>query len=106
KDEKRLANKEQEDVDRVVRSLDTQSIYWSRLEVPFRRQIVTLPGDDEHRKTQLCKWFAETLRPAARDAYRRTAGELEASSRALRAAVAGEECLDRYLGRIAVQCGY
>ena len=44
--------------------------------------------------------IAETLRREASAAYRQSAGDLEHSSRALRAAVTGEDCLNRCLRRI------
>jgi CRISPR type I-E-associated protein CasA/Cse1 len=102
KDQKKLPKKERDEIDRVARSLDAQSLYWSRLETPFRKLILELPGGAAHREGQLRRWF-EILRLKARDAYRRTAGQLESSSRALRATVVGQEGLERGLGRIATE---
>ncbi len=102
KDEGRLAKTERDAVNRLVQSLDTERLFWSRLEQPFRRHLQELASDDVDRSKVIYRWFTETLQPAARDAYRRTAGEMEDSSRALRAAVTGEETLHRELGRIAV----
>jgi hypothetical protein len=70
------------------------------LEEPFRRRLQELPGEDSHRSKVIQQWFTETLQPAAWEAYRRTAGEMEDSSRALRAAVSGETLLARGLARI------
>jgi CRISPR system Cascade subunit CasA len=103
KDQGRLGKTERDAVEQVVQSLGTERLFWSRLEEPFRRHLQELAGEDAHRSTVIHRWFTETLQPAATDAYRRTAGEMEDSSRALRAAVSGEEMLRRELGRIAAE---
>jgi CRISPR system Cascade subunit CasA len=101
KEEKRLSKKERDAVERVVQSLGAEHLFWSRLEEPFRERLQDLPGDDAHRLKVIQQWFVKTLKPTARESYRRTAGEMEDSSRALRAAVSGEELLNRSLARIA-----
>ena len=103
KDQQRLGRTERDAVEQMVKSLDTERLFWSRLEEPFRRYLQELVGEAVHRPSVARRWFTETLEPAARDAYRRTAGEMEHSSRALRAAVSGEEVLRRALGRIGAQ---
>jgi CRISPR-associated protein Cse1 (CRISPR_cse1) len=100
KDETRPGKKGRDAVKRVVQSLGAETLYWSRLEEPFRRRVQELPGDDAHRSKVIQKWFTETLEPTAWASYRRTAGEMEDSSRALRAAVSGEGLLGRCLARI------
>lgn len=92
------------DKDRVTQmasALAPERLYWSRLEEPFLRLIVELPGDTTHRVERLHNWFNDTLKPTAFDAYRRTAGTLESSARALRAAVTGEQRLAYQLGKVA-----
>jgi CRISPR system Cascade subunit CasA len=102
KDEKRLARTERDAVERAVQSLGADALFWSGLEVPFRRCLMELPsGDDAQRLKAIQQWFTGTLEPCAWDRYERTAGEMEASSRALRAAVSGEAVLRRGLARIA-----
>jgi CRISPR system Cascade subunit CasA len=101
KKEARLSKTERDAIKRIVQSLGAEPLFWSRLEEPFRRRLAELPGDDSHRSRVIQRWFTDSLRPAARTAYRRTAGELEDSSRALRAAVSGEAFLDRGLDRMA-----
>ncbi len=102
KDETRLAKTERDVVKRAMQSLGAERLFWSRLEEPFRRCIQVLPSDDDaHRLKVVQQWFTETLELSAWEAYRRTAGELEDSSRALRAAVSGEAVLRRALARIA-----
>lgn len=92
------------DKDRVTQMTDAMAphrLYWSRLEEPFRRLIVDLPGDAAHRLELLRNWFAEPLRTAAHTAYDSTAGTLESNARALRAAVTGRQRLDYELAKIA-----
>jgi CRISPR system Cascade subunit CasA len=103
KDEQRLGKTERDAVEQMVKSLETKSLFWSRLEEPFRRRLLELAGEEVDRSKVVYRWFTETLQPAATDAYRRTGGEMEYSSRALRAAVSGEETLHRELARIAVE---
>jgi CRISPR system Cascade subunit CasA len=103
RNEARLGRNERDVVKRVVQSLGAEPLFWSRLEEPFRRRMQQLPGDDSHRSKVIQQWFAETLEPTARESYRRTAGEMEDSSRALRAAVSGETSLRRGLARIAAR---
>lgn len=105
KDQKRFGKPERDAVNRVVQSLDPERRFWSRLEAPFRRFLVELPGDDAHGSEASRRWFTETLQPTATDVYRRTAGDMEDSSRALRAAVSGEDALRRKLGRVAGKHG-
>jgi CRISPR system Cascade subunit CasA len=101
KDENRLKKTERDAVKQVVRSLGADALFWSRLEEPFRRVLQELPGDDSHRSQVIRQWLGETLQQTAWEAYRRTAGEMEDSSRALRASVGGEALLRRSLARIA-----
>ncbi|MHB1424625.1 MAG: type I-E CRISPR-associated protein Cse1/CasA [Gemmataceae bacterium] len=102
KDETRLGKSERDAVKQAVKSLGVEHCYWSRLEEPFRRCILALPdGDGIHRLKVVQQWFTDKLEPSAWDAYQRTAGEMEYSSRALRAAVSGETLLRRDLYRIA-----
>jgi CRISPR system Cascade subunit CasA len=102
KDETRLGKTERDAVKRAVQSLGAEDCYWSRLEEPSRRCIQELANeDDTHRSKVVQHWFTDTLEPSAREAYQRTAGEMEESSRALRAAVSGEALLRHALDRIA-----
>jgi hypothetical protein len=106
KDQGRVGKTERDAVEQMVKSLDTELLFWSRLERPFRNHLQELAGEDVDRSKIIYRWFTETLQPAATDAYRRTAGEMEDSSRGLRAAVSGEELLRRELGRIAAEYGF
>jgi CRISPR system Cascade subunit CasA len=101
KDERKLAKKEREAVDRLVKSFGPERLYWSRLEEPFRalmQRLADVGGPERH--GQIKQWYSETLCREALHAYRRTAGEMEHSSRALRASVRGEECFYRNLASI------
>jgi CRISPR system Cascade subunit CasA len=84
----------------VVNSLSAGLFYWSRLEIPFRRFVLDLPGESQHRQQQLRAWLLDTLRPTAVAAFENTAGRLDRSARVLRAVTAGREKLARSLGTI------
>lgn len=84
----------------LVDSLAPERLYWARLEEPFRHLLVDLPGTPAERLQTLGDWFAQTLRPLARNAFDQTAGELDASARAHRAAVFGESVLFRGLASL------
>jgi CRISPR system Cascade subunit CasA len=93
------------DSDRVralVDSLAPERLYWSRLEVPFRRFLVDLPGDNsqEHRTRMLTAWTCNVLRPAALRAFDESAGQLDHSARVLRAVAVGRRYLGGELARI------
>jgi CRISPR system Cascade subunit CasA len=104
KDEARLGKTERDAVKREMQSLGAVDFYWSLLEEPFRRCIGELSKEDDvGRSREVQHWFTETLEPSAWDAYQRTAGEMEDSSRALRAAVSGEVFLRCALDRIAAE---
>jgi hypothetical protein len=101
KDERKLTNKECDAVDRLVQSLGAEPLYWSRLEQPFRFCLAELADAVETQRYAVIKrWYTEVLRRQARAAYQHTAGTMENSSRALRAAVTGEERLDWGFRRI------
>ena len=100
KETRRLTRREREAIDEVMKSLRPETTYWSGLEQPFRLLLENLPGDEPHRSQQVQEWYSRTLEPTARAAFRQTAGEMEHSSRALRAAVSGEAALKRGLTRI------
>jgi CRISPR system Cascade subunit CasA len=89
----------------MVDALAPERLYWSRLEVPFRRFLERLafPAAEQtpYRKREYDDWFNEILCPTARAAFDETAGRLDRSSRMLRAMVAGETQLRKSLGKIA-----
>jgi len=109
-DNSQTSKNDKEAINKHVRSLASDRLYWVQLETPFRQLLRGLPGDEsirdddvryaEHRKTQLQLWF-KTLKTSARGAYEKTAGNLESSARALRAAVTGEQRLSYQLHKIA-----
>lgn len=92
-----------ERVTAMINSLAAERLYWSRLEAPFRAFLRDLPGEQAHRVGQLRKWFADTLRPMARDAYNATAGDLDRSARTLRAGAEGRRQLEKRLGKIGAE---
>jgi CRISPR system Cascade subunit CasA len=94
------------DTDRVramVDALAPERLYWSRLEVPFRKHLVDLPGDgsSEHQARMLSGWTFDVLRPTALRAFDETAGRLDQSARVLRAVAVGRRSLGSELTRIA-----
>ncbi len=74
-----------------------KAIYWSRLEIPFRRFLLVLPGDEEHRVRELAQWVCGTLRTEARRAFVQTIGELDRSARILKAVVRARQKLQTQL---------
>jgi len=101
KDFNKRSKKDREATDRVVNSLAPDRPYWARLENPFRTVMEKLASADATTRKQLTKiWYSDTLCKEAWQAFHRTAGGMESSSRALRAAVSGEECLKRGLNVI------
>ena len=94
----------------MIKSFGSENFYWSQLERPFKQLVIDLPGDEairsdevhyaKHRLGKLCEWFEQTLKLTARYAFDRTAGQLDTSARANRAAVEGESTLNRGLGAI------
>jgi hypothetical protein len=92
------------DTDRVrafVEALAPERLYWPRLEVPFRKFLVDLPGNGSqgHRDRMLADWASGVLRPTAFRAFDESAGQLDSSARILRAVAAGHSCLTRELAR-------
>jgi len=86
----------------TVDAIGADALYWSRLEEPFRRFLVRLPGVPAHQKQEIDTWFHE-IRKIARDVFAQTAGQFDRTGRALHALVAGDERLGKALGRIAHQ---
>lgn len=91
-------------VSQLADSLAPERLYWSRLEEPFRRLLTDLPAAD--RTERLREWFEAVLRRQAREAFERTAGELDSSARACRAAVEGEAALLRGLAALRFENPY
>jgi hypothetical protein len=87
----------------VVDALAADRLYWSRLELPFRKFMldVAAAADDTGRATCLHDWFDETLAPAARSAFAESAGQLDHSARVLRAVAAATQQLNVALAKIA-----
>lgn len=79
----------------ILRDWSPCWLYWSRLEVPFRQFITDLgrPATAEQRDRLIAHWICHALRPAAVEAYEKTAGSLDASARTLRAAAIGRHQL-------------
>ena len=87
------------DTDRVrdlVDSFAPERLYWSHLELPYRDLLVALAEPDADRDALLQKWFFETLRPAALNAFDNTIGRMD-SGRDLKAATIGRGLLFRNL---------
>src|SRR5262245_59144455 len=40
----------------TVDSIGADTLYWSRLELPFREFLVRLPGDSAHQKQEIDSW--------------------------------------------------
>jgi CRISPR system Cascade subunit CasA len=81
------------DTDRVrgaVSALAPDRLYWSRLEIPFRRFFVELAENASDRVSVAKGWREQTLFRTAREAFRETAGQLDRSARTLRALALGE----------------
>jgi CRISPR system Cascade subunit CasA len=94
------------DKDRVrafVNSLAPERPYWPRLEVPFRRLVVTLAeaaGDPDTQGRTVAGWACGTLRSAAFDCFEQVAGSLDQSARLLRAVAKARQTLRAELGRL------
>jgi CRISPR system Cascade subunit CasA len=87
------------DADRVramVDSLAPERLYWSRLEIPFRRFFTDLAKCPEARDAVVVDWRLQ-LRRRVWDAFDETAGQLDRSARVLRAVALGRQSLDRAL---------
>lgn len=86
-----------DDVDKLTKSIDAASIYWSRLEAPFKELLANMPYDksqDDKDETvygnqALAKW-ARVLEMTANDAFHIATRSLDGSSRALRAVALAE----------------
>ena len=74
-----------EDLGRVMAPWGVERRYWSRLELPFRSALETLPED---RTGTLANW-QKTLRRTAWEAFESVAEDVETDPRALKAAVEG-----------------
>jgi hypothetical protein len=85
----------------TVDSIAADALYWSRLEQPFRRFLVELPGVAGHQKGEIDSWFRDTLRPVARRSFEETAGQFDRTARAVRALVEGERHLSVHLSKTA-----
>ncbi len=107
----KLPKQKSQEVSAMVETLAPLRHYWPRLEMPFLNLLQTLPApadasteqDQAHRRAQLTRWFHDILRPTAREAYDMTAGRMDNTARALRAAVLGRRNLEQALSKIASQ---
>jgi CRISPR system Cascade subunit CasA len=88
---------DKKDVKQMTAHLQTESFYWSQLEAPFKRLLITLPSDqtldDEgetvYGKRALADW-AHVLEKTASDAFHIATRSLDGSSRALKAVAIAE----------------
>jgi len=76
----------------LVGALAPERLYWSRLETPFRRFLIELPGDEAHRSGELTQWV-RILDRTARQAFDNAVEQTETSARAMRAAVQARSML-------------
>ncbi len=85
----------------LVDSLSPDRLYWSRLEVPFRKLLVDLPGesegDIEHQEIAVARWVCDTMKPQARAAFDETVGSLNQTGRKHHAVTLGREQLENDL---------
>jgi CRISPR system Cascade subunit CasA len=90
------------DTDRVrgvVNSFAPERLYWSRLERPFRELLVALAEEGADLGACLNRWYWEALDRAARDAFDRSIGRIDAG-RDLKAVNAGRGLLFSRLKKI------
>lgn len=86
-----------DDVDKLTDSIDVASIYWSRLEAPFKKLLTDLPndkskddeGETSYGKHALTVW-ARVLEKTAKDAFHIATRSLDGSSRPLKAVAVAE----------------
>ena len=72
--------------------------YWSKLELPFRDLMVSLPHSTNV-QADIREWVDHAVCAVARDAYEATAGRLDGGARELRAAVQGRRTLHYELAK-------
>jgi CRISPR system Cascade subunit CasA len=97
-------DKKSVDADRVqdvVDSLAPDRLYWSRLEIPFRRFLVGLAEEPDHQEQAVANWVRLELCRQARQAFEQTAGAWDHSARLLRAVTCSRRQLTAGLGTIA-----
>ncbi|MDB5311576.1 MAG: CRISPR-associated protein Cse1 family [Gemmataceae bacterium] len=92
------------DTDRVralVNSFAPERLYWSRLELPYRKLIVDLANakSSENRTALIRGWFLDILLPAALDAFDGSIGRTD-SARDLRAVTVGRGLLHGQLKKV------
>jgi len=75
---------DRDEVRRFSNSVSAPTRYWARLEQPFRRFMLELPGDWAGRETLLAGWI-ETVRRTARGVLDQIVGAMDRSPRTLRA---------------------
>ncbi len=85
-----------EDLDALTDSWAVERGYWPRLELPFLRLVQDLTADEVE---PLEEW-AQTLQRTAWTTFEQIAGNLEMSTRALRATVQAREQLAMGLGKV------
>ena len=78
---------DRERVRSAVDSLAPDRLYWSRLEVPFRRFLVRLAERPNEREQEVARWVQGELSRQGCGAFEQTAGALDHSARVLRAVV-------------------
>jgi CRISPR system Cascade subunit CasA len=88
----------------LVTHLDTDWVYWSSLEVPFKRLLVELPANVEgdgygYGSTMLPEW-QQRVRRAARTALLAATSGFDGNGRSLKAATAGEQALEYWLATL------
>ena len=90
------------DQNRVGHLLDSFAplpLYWSRLELPYREMLVALAEPISNRDALIRRWFFDTLRPAALDAFENTIGRID-GGRDMKAVTIGRRSLHGLLKKI------
>jgi CRISPR system Cascade subunit CasA len=107
-DESKEPGKEaKNEINRMSDDLAPGRLYWSRLEMPFKRLLMELPGDvsiDQNGSKVygaglLPKW-AETTRRVALEAFRTASAAVGESARALKARAKAEDIFNKRLNSI------
>jgi CRISPR system Cascade subunit CasA len=97
-------NPDRDRVQKVVESLAPEWLYWSALEVPFRRLMVRLAdeaGDTDRLQRAVANWACETVAPRVNESFEQMAGRLDQSARLLRAVALARQKLAADLGQLA-----
>ncbi len=84
-----------EDAGELTRSFGAESLYWSRLETPFKRLVVVLPNQNREDEYEWARWVERT----AWDALNQVTAGLSGSARDFKAITAAEAAFNQSLGK-------